>query len=373
MTEERVFIRTSERTQFAGCRQKWYWSYVKRRKPRSTSAALMFGDLVHRALAAYYIPETRRNRQRGPHPMETFERLCYEMERMGRTFGVKADDKWEDARDLGYVMLRNYIDHWGNDDEILVLYPEMPFQYDLHDGEGNYVCTYVGNTDALVFNLRTKKMGLFEHKTAASINTSHLFLDEQAGAYWCILPLWLRQNGILKEGQDLDFMLYNYLRKSVGTEEKHTNAKGEVVNKPKKEALAQRLVSEGADPALAKKWKVDEMIELIGEATAYAELGEVSKVQPPPLFHREIVHRGPQDRANVYQRIMDQADEMSEVRHGLRPPLKSPGKDCSFCEWRDLCEVHEVGGDWKRMMAGMSKTWEPYSDHVWALNIEEES
>lgn len=372
-TETKVMIRTSERTQFAGCRQKWYWSYVKRRKPRQTSAALMFGDLVHRALAEYYIPETRKNRKRGPHPMETFEKLCYEMERNGKTFGVKADDKWEDARDLGYVMLRNYIDQWGNDDELLILYPEMPFQYDLFDGDGNYVCTYVGTTDALIFNLRTKKMGLFEHKTAATINTNHLFLDEQAGAYWCILPLWLRENGILGEDQDLDFMLYNYLRKSVGTEQKHTNAAGQVVNKPSKAALTAWIIDN--HPTIpgdaVKKMKVDEMIEVIEGLgkDPYAMLGEVSKVQPPPLFHREIVHRGPADRANVYQRIMDQADEMHEVRHGLRPALKSPGKDCGYCEWRDLCEVHEAGGDWKRMMAGMSKTWEPYEQHVWDLKV----
>jgi hypothetical protein len=376
--ETQVFIRTSERSQFAECRQHWYWSYVKQRKPRQTSAALMFGDLVHRALAAYYIPETRRRRARGPHPATTFDRLCIELERSGRTFGVKADDKWEDARDLGSVMMHNYIDQWGDDKHLLVLYPEMPFQYNLLDREGNYVCTYVGTTDALIYDLEQRGLGLFEHKTAASINTSHLFLDEQAGAYWCIIPLWLRENGLLKPTQDLEFMLYNFMRKSVGEGDRTVNAQGVVLNLPKKEDLFGYLTNFGAletfTQAEQRKLTIKKMmpmVEALGQDPL--QLGQPSKNQPPPLFHREIVHRGPQDRANVYQRIMDQADEMYEVRHGLRPALKSPGKACSYCEWRDLCEVHECGGDWKRMFAGMSKPWEPYEQHVWALELGDKS
>jgi hypothetical protein len=373
MTETPVFIRTSERTKFASCRQAWQWSYVDRRRPRQTSAALMFGDLVHRAFSEYYIPETRKRRRRGPHPAITFERLCDHMERSGRTFGVKADDKWEDARELGVVMLENYIKTYGDDENILVLYPEMPFQYDLHDADGNYVCTYVGTTDALVFDLEQRQMGLLEHKTAASINTDHLFLDEQAGAYWCILPLWLRQEGLLKPDQDLDFMLYNYLRKSKGPDEdKPRNENGEVLNKPTKQDLHDPLRDHcGLTDADIRRLTVAAMVDALADAGVdAAQYGQPSKVQPPPLFQRLVVHRGPGDRASVYQRIMDQADEMYEVRHGLRPALKSPGKECVWCEWRDLCEVHEVGGDWKRMMRGMSKPWEPYQDHVWSLDLE---
>lgn len=330
MKPQKVFIRTSERTMFVKCRQHWWWSYKERRKPiEQWSKALVFGDMVHQALAAYYIPETRNKRKRGPHPAETFTKLYDVMDADGKAFNVRTDDEfWVSARDLGQEMMENYVTTWAEADKsIVVIEPEMPFQYDITDPlSGEYLCTYVGTTDALVYDLRTARYGLLEHKTAASISTSHLFMDEQASTYWCIVPRWLRENGIIKPDQEFDFMLYNFLRKGK-SDPRPVNNLGQSLNRD----------------------------------------GTVSKSQPPPLFHRELLYRGKAEQENTYERIIQQVKEMNLVREGKMPHYKAPSKDCSWCEWKDLCEMHETGSDWKELRKEMTKKWEPYEVHLPAL------
>lgn len=332
--EKPVMVRTSERTQFAHCRQRWHWAYVEQMRPKeSRFNALVFGDLVHRALAAYYVPETARKRRRGPHPAQTYLRLydaLADQTRTGRMdlFVDDTDEKFVDARELGEEMMTNYIDEFGKDERYLVLYPEMPFQIDLKDGRGRVVCTYVGTSDALIKDLETNRLGLFEHKTAAAIDTSHLFLDEQASTYWAIVPLWLRENGILPPDEDMDFMLYNFMRKGK-KDQRPRNEQGQCLNKD----------------------------------------GSVSKNQPAALFKRELVFRGPEDRYSTYDRILAQVHEMNMVRSGDLEVYKAPSKDCRFCEFRDVCELHEQRSNWEELLHATFRKWEPYKDHVWSLNV----
>ena len=332
MKNVQVMVRTSERTLYTRCHQAWWWSYVEQRTPlEKWSRALIFGDMVHRSLAAYYIPETRKARKRGPHPAQTFVKLYDIMNADGKAFSVRVDDEfWIDALDLGVEMMENYVTHWRDaDKDILVLYPEMPFQYPIIDPvTGKHLVTYVGTTDALIRRISTGKLGLFEHKTAAAINTNHLFLDEQASSYWCIVPLWLLANGIIKEKDNMDFMLYNFMRKAE-KDDRPQNALGQYLNIN----------------------------------------GTVSKRQPPPLFHREPLYRGKHEQANTMARIIAQVHEMNMIRNGTLTMYKSPSKDCSFCEWADLCELHETGSDWKELKRMTSEKWEPYLQHIWALQL----
>jgi hypothetical protein len=165
-----VMVRTSERRMFCECRQRWEWAYVHRLKPKETRfGALVFGDLVHRALAAYYIPESRKKRKRGPHPAETYLKLhdaLADGTRTGefRLFVDDEDENFVNARELGEEMMTNYIDLYGKDLRYLLIYPEMPFQYELKDGDGKVVCIYVGTSDALALDLETNLHVLLEHK-----------------------------------------------------------------------------------------------------------------------------------------------------------------------------------------------------------------
>lgn len=375
MADTPVMVRTSERRQFCECRQHWAWAYVHRRKPKETKFnALVFGDLVHRALAEFYIPESKKKRKRGPHPAQTYLKLHDKLAERTRTgkfemYVNDEDEKFVNARELGEEMMTNYIDLYGKDERFLLIYPELPFQFPLKDGDGNVVAIYVGTSDALAFDLETGRYVLLEHKTAASISLTHLFMDEQASTYWCIVPMWLRENGIIKAEDDLGAMVYNFLRKAK-KDVRPRNDAGQALNKPSKDALTKRLMQLTNGP-VPKSLKVEDLeAELVKYGVDPAKLGEPSKNQGAPLFQREMVFRGAAERYNTYDRILAQVHEMQLVRDGELEVYKSPGKNCSFCEFRDVCELHEQDSDWTELMKATTHKWEPYVDHVWALDLK---
>lgn len=320
IAHKKLMVRTSERRDFARCPQRHWWGYVECLKPNNNAPALAFGDLIHQALAIYYPP----GKKRGPHPAEAFVEIW---EKYGESiYGVYDDEgTFQNAFDLGCEMLLNYVKEYEDSDKAFeIIAPEQTFQIDVYDEQGNYLFTYVGTADALVRNIRTKKIGLFEHKTTAGLPPRQwLAMDEQAGSYWTFTPDWLRKQGVLTKKQDLDFILYNFLRK--GMEDTR-----------KKNAAGQRLNKNGS----------------------------VSKRQPNPLFYRELVYRTEHARQALRERAVGQVQLMSMVRSGALPILKNPTDDCKFCPYKDMCELHEAGADWEQYRDAMFHTWNPYEAHL---------
>lgn len=362
MPEDRVMLRTSERACYKTCRQQWQWSYNDKLQSTTTKPALRFGSLIHAALQQWYIP----GRKRGVHPAKTFEELYQaELDAGLDDFDIRLeeDEEWVDALELGIVMLTGYVDLYGNDDHIKVIMPEYAFQYDIYH-RGKYLVTYVGQFDLLFEDLQRKQIGLIETKTAAHISTGHLGLDEQGGSYWTFAPLVLRESGLLKGNQDLDFVLYNFLRKGK-PDERPKNADGLALNKPTK----ARLVEECEARGMPSKGTIEQLAgHLAARGVQVHLLGEVSKRQAPPLFHRERTYRDTVDRSQLMGRVIKEAWEMQQVRAGRLPIYKNPKRTwpdvhCTACQFRDMCEVHETGGDWKAIRNATMKTWEPYEAH----------
>lgn len=328
-----IMVRTTERRMFAQCRQRWWWCFVECLQPLDTAAALKFGDIVHQALAIYYPP----GRKRGPHPAGTFSTVLHEQ---FEEFGFKdSNGDWVDAEELGIEMLTNYVERWGKDDHIEVIAPEMPAEVHVYNARGAYVCTYVLKFDAVIRDLNTRKLGLFEHKTAKAISTKHLPLDEQGGSYWTFAGPWLRSQGILKPKEDIAFILYNFLRKGK-KDTRPTNEAGQALNKN----------------------------------------GSVSKNQPSKLFLRQPIYRSETDRESMLFRVRAQSWEMGQARQGKLPIYKNPAgqfpdQHCNTCPYRDMCELHETGGDWETIRDLTMTHWDPYEDHndILTLEVEEES
>lgn len=315
-----LMVRNSERNTFARCRQRWQWAYRDYLTPKNVKPALRFGDLIHQALAAYYKPSrvlTKINR--GAHPTDTFVKLYDAQLQEYTNFGMYTEeDEWTNARDLGVAMLDNYIDHYGEDDRYVCVKPEVPGEVDLYDGD-TYVCTFVFQFDAVIYDRQKGEYGLFEHKTAKTIKTVHLGMDEQAGSYWAVGPAFFGAKGL----PPLKFVLYNFLRKGF-KDERPTNELGQSLNKD----------------------------------------GTVSKRQPSPLFHRENVRRGAGSSQTVLDRMVDQALEMQMIDRGELPPLKTITSDCSWqCDFFEMCELHERGADWQEYKRLSMTTWDPYSAH----------
>ncbi len=328
-------VRTSERTCFKSCRQKWYWAYVENLKAKRTSVPLKFGDLIHIALAGHYKP----GKKRGPHPTKIFNKIYGEWLAEGNDdLLVKKLKESEDeqvtrwkASELGPNMLNNYMDLYKGDTHLEVISPEQTFQVDVSNEDGVYLFTYVGTIDCVVRDLTNGRLGFLEHKTGGGLDPfgAPVALDEQTGAYWAFGPDWLRAKGYLKPGEELDFVIFNRLKKSFAD------------TRPKDE-----------------------------NGYALNQNGTISKRQPGPLFKREFVYRSAIDRQRVMARTRLEVREMKLVRLGKLGVYKNPDRHCGFCEFRDMCEVHESGSDWEAIRDQMFTKWEPYGDH--ADDLEED-
>ena len=54
---------------------------------------------------------------------------------------------------------------------------------------------------------------------------------------------------------------------------------------------------------------------------------------------------------------------MHAIRGGLLPITKAPGDHCAWCDFRDLCDVDEQGGDVEDYAKAAFRRRDPYADH----------
>lgn len=359
-------VRTSERLLFKRCRWAWDRDFNDRMRPARSGPALRFGSLMHAAMEPYY----KVGRKRGPHPAKTFKRLFdKDFEEQGHLGFRDEDGTWADAGEMGVHLLEDYVKKYGKDERYEVIATEQAFQVPiLNPVTGKVVAIYTGIVDGIWRDLDEQLLLIADHKSAAQISTGYLALDEQAGAYWTFGQDWLREKGLLKPEDELAGMLYNFLRKAK-RDTRPQNADGHYLNKPDKETLvsAAGRMFDLKSPAELKKLKVDDLIDMIdrkgGPGTA-AQLGEVSKSQPPPRFHRERIYRDEADRDAVRARVYEELREMHMIRQGKLTAYKNPSQfTCPMCSYRDICELHESGHDWEEMAKQTMETWDPYAAH----------
>lgn len=356
--EQLVLLRNSERSTYRRCRQKWKWTYDERRAPEREKGALTFGTLVHAALADYYPP----GRRRGPHPAKTFRTIYKER---AREF-VQWDEEGNrvDAETLGIAMLEGYVETYGKDSLIEILQPEISMQIDVFDKQENYLCTWVGQGDAAYRDLLTGRVGFLEHKTGKSI-VEELRINsgygEQGLSYYWAGDLFFRHNGWLKTGEPLDHVHFNWLKKAL-PDPRPRNAAGHYLNNPTKDVLIAEANLLGFQ---TKGHKIEDLTNMIkSKGIDPALLGEPSKRQPKPLFHRQKLDFFQSELQDINTRIRMEAYEMKLVREGKLPIYKNPTKDCDFdCPFVEACEIHGMGGDWQSVLDLEFTTWNPYGAH----------
>ena len=318
-------LRTSERGTFKRCRWLWSQEFLESLKSQDhlSPRALRFGSLIHKALADYYIP----GKERGPDPAERFAH--YYDEQVQKTLDefeifLPDEEVWADARVLGIEMLENYVGTYGTDGQYEVIMSEQPFQQVVpHPDTGEPWFVYVGIMDGVWRDLISKKLFIIDHKTAASIQTKYLSLDDQAAAYWTFGQDWIRQQGILPEGEKLQGMVFNFLRKQ-RPDQRRRNEDGHYLNND----------------------------------------GSVSKKQPAPYFQRQHVYREEAARLNLRARAFAEFQEMQMIKDGKLAVYKNPGQfTCPGCWAFDFCELHEAGHDWEELRDAVAREWDAYAEH----------
>lgn len=370
-------LRTSERRSFKRCPAQWWWGYREGLKPKgSEKTPLWFGTGVHLALAEWYLPGTKR----GPHPAETFEK--YAGDSLHTVKIADADEEtvaaYEDGKTLGIAMLDGYVERYGTDPQWHFIQAEQTFsldipwpadgrqqvfEVDLVDGAPPLLVVYKGTFDGVYRDLSTERIELLETKTAKAIQVTHLPLDDQAGSYWAVASHTLRAQNLIGPKEKIAGVNYNFLRKAL-PDERPKDAEGYATNKPVKAHYVEALtgVDNWTAAELSKK-KLDEL-DSIAAANFIVVLGERSKSQPLPLFYREMVNRTTAERKTQLRRIQDEAVHMQAVRERLLPVVKNPTRDCAFdCDFYQMCELQERGGNWEDFKRVAYRVQDPYADH----------
>lgn len=374
MTERIPHTRTSERKDFKRCVQKWQWRWRKGLVPKYTKPdALWFGTGIHLALQHRYgYPGLRR----GKNVLKVWR--DYVGEEMAVVYGLGEgdDEKVWDAKALGEAMLGAYLDKYGLDErwhvisaeqtaEIAIPFPMMDTRTkELMRIDRSVLTYYNAQFDLVARDLWSpdESLLLWDHKTAKAIRTHHLTLDDQAGSYWAIAGDVLAAKGLIQKGEKLDGILYNYLRKGM-PDTRPKNADGLATNKPIKAHYLARLQEAGWWTPAHSKMRLDEL-ENEAARLDLTVLGDVSKVQPAPLFLREEVWRTAPERKTQIRKIQAEALHMEAVRKGIIPVTKNPTPECAFdCPFFQMCELHDAGDAWEEYRDMAFVRLDPYAAH----------
>lgn len=373
MPEIIPMLRNSERSTAKRCQSLWWWAWHEGLEKRGrASTPLWFGTGVHLALATWYCGPGLK---RGIHPAETWKEYAKDVIETVKIPGLTddAEDVYVNAAELGTQMMENYVKLYGKDEHMHIIQPEQTFSLDvpwpkLPEGhlllalaERRKILTRLVGTYDLVFrDLTNNQIWLEEHKTAAAISTAHLSIDDQGGTYYATAARALEKQGLIKKGERLRGIEYNFMRKGL-PDPRPRNADGAYTNKAGKKHYHEALSEAGINFKLSAK--LDALDALATEA-GLTVVGDVSKRQPAPLFLREKIHRTSKERSSQLRRIQNEAVQIELLRAGVIVPSKTPTRDCSrFCSLFDLCELDERGGDTEEFKRMVFNKRDVYADH----------
>lgn len=313
-------IRAHERMDYKRCPKKWFWNWRLGLAPITKGpGALDLGTWVHMAFQSWYEPGFERN--------DDLVKAFNTFANMHIGAYTRRTPKWhieraEELAALGEQMMQGYVKHYGNDPDVhRVLAVEIPLRFSFGEAEH-------GLKPDMVYVDREGLVWLMEHKTATTISTDHLTIDDQARPYGAMAERALRKQGIIKPNQRFAGIMYNFLRKAL-PDEREVDEKGQRLNKN----------------------------------------GTVSKRQSPPNYVRYPVRMTSRAKAIALRRVAAETLEIAKVTRRLKSGMidpadlwKTPTKDCpKYCQFFKICELEEQGGDTEDLQLMMFEKRDPYA------------
>lgn len=322
---ELPIMRTSERKDFKRCPQRWKWAWRDGLKPQGPDPInLWFGTGIHLGMAHWYIP----GKVRGIDPRETFEKFVKDEIRHLKLSYKDEFGQWEsefvEAGSLGEDMLTEYLNTYGHDEQWEFIAPEQKFSVILKHPLLGKVVRFVGTFDGAMINHdEDGRIELLETKTAKSIATEWLELDDQAGGYWAVGTDTLRAQGLIGPKEILAGIQYNFLKKAL-IDQRPRNDAGEYLNKDM----------------------------------------TVSKNQPKPAVERHFVEKTRRERSRQLKSIMAEAQAMRRFETGEQEMYKASNWNCHWdCQFYQMCQLNEVSPDVEEFQRFAFAKRDPYADH----------
>jgi len=318
-------IRGGERATFKRCPKKWYWAWRMGFIPRVKSfGALDLGTWWHAALAEWY----GKGFKRTGNLAEIFVRIAEEalIDAIEAGAPEHVIEKAEELIALGEAMAVGYMNKYGNDPGIRVVMSETHLEFTIPDENGKPIINHRLTPD-LVYLDAEGLVWMMEHKTAKSISTEHLAIDDQARPYSAMAQRALIKAGLIQANQPWGGMMYSYTRKAL-PDERLQNEQGQYLN----------------------------------------QNGSVSKRQPPAFFYRKPIRLSKKAKILTLQRVQRESLKIASVSARLRtgkidPKFlqKTPHHSCPrTCEFFAMCVAEEEGSDIRSMAHEMFRRQNPY-------------
>lgn len=329
----------SERRGFKRCRKKWQYQYHDALVPKNPNVKLWLGTGIHIALSAYY-SQSRTHDVLISAFMGYADTLSSAIASQGLV--VSNTDDFNEAIELGKGMLSNYYEFARQNDNFEVVHTEQELSVALPAIKGASHVTFTFRPDGIV---RDAEGGLWllEHKTATSLDISHLLLDEQVSAY-----LWGAQEHY---GMELKGVYYNILKKSVPREP-------ELLQNGKALSKAKILTTYAHYLNAIKRYGLNE--------AEYAEkLNDLKAEGYNLFFRREKIYRNQEHIRNAAKQLYA---ESLDIRAAKRNPemycYRNATMDCSWdCGYRELCLSELDGSDAQFLRDTLYKTKEKQDDN----------
>lgn len=220
-------VSNSEVQTFKDCPRRWWLAWYRGLTLRTedVGSPAATGTRVHKALAAYYVPEG----QTSADPLKTLEELQNaDLHVLQDRTAAHSDEAWigEQAQDaltaitpqfdLEHAMISGYLE-WlaqtGEDADLEVIEPEAYVEASIGLQTGGRETKLIGKLDARVRSRLTGRRRFIDHKTVGSLHDPLLGLNQQMLHYHLIE--WL--NTFDTDGDRCDGALYNMLRKTKRT------------------------------------------------------------------------------------------------------------------------------------------------------------
>jgi hypothetical protein len=332
-----LVVRGSEYQDFLTCRKKWYYSWIKRIKPKRPDNKLFFGEAFHKWLEFYY--------QNGCDDNAALQKLTEWIQQQD-TSGMD-DVEINEMIDLLHGTTQHYHRTYGeNDKKWKVLGTEVEFIVKLDEG-----LFYTGTIDLVIEE--DGKIKFFDHKTVSSIQmyVEKSVMDRQLSRYWWALKmiaagigrvkneegLWVRWQEI--EGREIEGCVYNLIAKDYPREPKILKSGKISTDKSQKttyDLYLQTIHALGQNP------------------DDYKEMLDYLKEKPDPFLRRVNVLRTEQElEAAMWEFAYTSADMHDVLVAMSRHPetietltYRNIGHHCmNMCEYRPLCQTVIEGGN----------------------------